>query len=160
MVRKTIVQATLLAGTLDILSAFIFSGMNGIGPARVLRGVATGPFGDGMRDAGLAGAALGLAVHFAIMAVIVAIFVTVVRRWPSLFRTPLLTGVAAGLVIYGVMYWIVLPLRWPQVFPMVGAWQVGNALFSMIVCVGIPIALVTAAHMGRDSSLGGPARAG
>ena len=48
---RTIAWATLIAGTLDILSAFVWSGAV-IG---VLRTVASGPFGDAIAD--LAGAA-------------------------------------------------------------------------------------------------------
>ena len=41
-----------IAGTLDILSAFAFNGMKGVGPGQILRYVASGPFGDSMRDGG------------------------------------------------------------------------------------------------------------
>jgi hypothetical protein len=43
---RPIVIATLVAGTLDILSAFVFAGVAGMGPLAVLRYVASGPFGE------------------------------------------------------------------------------------------------------------------
>jgi hypothetical protein len=43
---KPILVATGIAGTLDILSAFVFAGMAGMGPINVLQFVASGPLGD------------------------------------------------------------------------------------------------------------------
>lgn len=137
---QTIVTATAVAGTLDILSAFYFS--TKASPAQVLRYVATGPFGDGMADAGTGGALLGLLVHFAIMTVMVTVFVLASRRWPALTALPILSGVAYGLILYGVMYWIVLPLRFPALFPITEPVRIAKALFSHLVLVGIPIALI------------------
>lgn len=147
---RLIIRGTLVAGTLDILSAFVFAGMAGASPARVLRSIAAGPFGDGMRDAGLAGAALGLVVHYSIMAVMVSVFVAAASRHELLIRKPIVSGVIYGLALYLVMYWIVLPARWPAAFPQTGAWQVGNCLFSHLICVGIPMALVTAHALRRE----------
>jgi hypothetical protein len=140
---RTIVLATVVAGTLDILSAFVFA-RPGVGPVRVLQSVATGPFGEGMVDAGLWGAAAGLITHFTIMAAMVCAFVLVTAARPGLLRSPLPLGAAYGLLLYGIMYWIVLPLRWPDYFPQTGLWEVSNALFSHIVCVGLPMALIVA----------------
>src|SRR5215210_5967594 len=69
---RSILIATLVAGTLDILSAFVFAGMAGMSPGGVLTYVASGPFGDGVRGGGPVWAAAGLAVHFAIMACMAA----------------------------------------------------------------------------------------
>ena len=38
----------------------------------------------------------------------------VARRLPDLLRRPFTTGLLYGLILYGIMYWIVLPLRWPS----------------------------------------------
>ncbi len=141
---RTIAIGTALSGTLDILSAFLFGAMAGVLPNRILRYVASGPFGDAMRDGGLGAALLGLAVHYSIMAVMVTVFVMAARRLPALLRHPLAAGTAYGILLYFVMYWIVVPLRFPANLPKLNVWSLGNALFSHIVCVGIPMALVTA----------------
>ena len=47
------------------------------------------------------------------------------------------------------MYWIVLPLRWPAIFPQTAFIPVRNALFSHIVCVGLPIGVITRAVLGK-----------
>ena len=62
-----ILLATLVAGTLDILSAFVFAGLAGATPAACC---ATSPPARSAtrRDGGAGWAAVGLAVHFALMA--------------------------------------------------------------------------------------------
>ena len=146
---RAILNATLVCGTLDIASAFFFAGLRGTGPVAVLHSVASGPFGAGIAAGGIATALLGLAVHFAIMAVMVAVFVTGSRRLPVVKANPLVAGIAYGLLLYLVMYWIVLPLRWTTSFPSVKPVAVASALFSHIVCVGIPMAYVTLRSLGR-----------
>ena len=47
--RERIIRATLVAGTLDIFSAFVFAGMAGTAPHAVLQFVASGPLGDRAR---------------------------------------------------------------------------------------------------------------
>lgn len=135
---KTIAAATAAAGTLDILSAFLW---NGGDAAAVLNSVARGPFGQ--RFGGLSGAAVGLAVHFAILAVMAAVMALAMARCARLRRRAWPVGIAYGLVLYGVVYWIVLPMRWPTIFPQTDPASVAKALISHIFCVGLPLALVT-----------------
>lgn len=142
-VTRAIVTGTALSGSLDLLSAFAFSAVKGVGPLRVLQGVAAGPFGDPMLRGTSAPVALaGLIVHYALMTGMVAMFVAAAWLLPFVRRRPLLWGTVYGLGLYLVMYWIVLPLRWPALFPRTGAWDVGNALFSHLVCVGLPMGWV------------------
>lgn len=134
---KTIAAATAAAGTLDILSAFLWNGGKVV---RVLNSVARGPFGD--RFGGLAGAAIGLAVHFAIMTVMAAALVLAMSRVAALRRHAWIVGIGYGLILYGVMYGIVLPLRWPSAFPQTDPVDIAKALVSHILCVGLPLALI------------------
>lgn len=137
---RPVVIATLIAGTLDILSAFVFAGMSGMAPLRVLRFVASGPFGAAA-TATAGWAAIGLAVHFAIMACMAAAYILAASRIPALIRHPVPAGLAYGLLLWLVMYWIVLPARFGMPLPD-SLWGIANALFSHCVLVGIPIALV------------------
>jgi hypothetical protein len=146
---RPILIATLVAGTLDILSAFVFAGMAGMGPAAVLTYVASGPFGDGVRSGGPHWAAVGLAVHFAIMACMAAAYVLAARRIPALIRHPVAAGLAYGFLLWLIMYWVVKPLRWPDAPLPHTAWGIANALFSHCLLVGLPIALVAARHLRR-----------
>jgi len=144
---RPILLATLLAGTLDILSAFFFAGLSGIGVLPVLRYVASGPFGDAVRaEGGLTWPLIGLAVHFAITAIMVLAYMRIAPGFPALLRHPLVVGLAYGVLLWIVMYWIVKPLRWPDAPLPSTAWEIGNALFSHCILVGIPIAWIAARH--------------
>jgi hypothetical protein len=137
---RPIVIATLVAGTLDILSAFFFAGLAGITPTGVLAYVASGPFGEGVATSP-AWAAAGLLVHFTIMACMAAFYMQASARIPALLRHPLVAGLAYGLLLWIVMYWIVKPLRWPEAPLPSTLYSVSNQLFSHCILVGLPIAL-------------------
>ncbi len=145
---RTIWQATLAAGILDILSAFLFNSMAGIGPGQVLRYVASGPFGDTMHARGTGAALVGLAVHFALMLVMVGVYAFAAIRNGWLRSHWAVAGVLYGVAIYLVMYWMVMPARFGSP-PMTDLWSIGNALFSHIVCVGLPIAWIAARRFAR-----------
>jgi hypothetical protein len=149
---RAIIIATLVAGTLDILSAFVFAGMAGATPGGVLRYVASGPFGNAVRQGGAGWAAIGLTVHFAIMACMAAAYFIVAERVAALVRHPIVAGLVYGLILWGIMYWIVKPLRWPEA-PLPGTlWGIGNALFSHCILVGIPIALIASRYFGDKAA--------
>lgn len=139
---KPILAGTLVAGTLDILAATILTLIYGRAPAGMLRYVASGPFPPAA-EWGPAGAALGLLVHFTLMAIMVAAYVLAAVRLPSLTERPLQSGLIYGLATYVVMNLVVVPLRWPAAFPP-SALSVGTQLFCHIVLVGLPVAWITA----------------
>ena len=139
---RLILRATLLSGTLDILSAFTFGGMSGLSPGQILKYVASGPFGDELRQGGAGSAALGLLVHFALMAMMVSIFVLAATSQKAIGRHWVAAGTVYGIFIYLVMYWMVVPTRFGTQ-PATSLWSVGNALFSHIICVGLPMAWLT-----------------
>lgn len=157
MFRK-IALATLVAGMLDIMSAFYFSSRAGKTPADVLHFVASGPFGDQALH-GTSWAIIGLAVHFAIMAIMVTAYMAFAPNFPGLYNRPWLGGILYGLLLWGIMYWIVRPLRWPAM-ALPAAWHgmsdgkiaysIGNALFSHCLLVGVPIACI--AMMGGNTA--------
>ena len=140
-ILKPIAIATLVCGTLDILLAIILTVWRGREIGGMLRFVASGPF-PSATDMGSAGAALGLLVHYALMAIMVAVFVIAVRQRPSLLDNPLLWGLAYGLITYVAMNLIVVPLRFPAAWPP-KALSIATQLFAHIVLVGWPVALIT-----------------
>jgi hypothetical protein len=147
---KQIAVATLVAGTLDILSAFVFAGMAGMSPEGVLGYVASGPFGDVARGGGLGWAAAGLIIHFSIMACMATAYFFVAPRIPALIRNPISAGLVYGLILWGIMYWIVKPLRWPDAPLPHTLWGIGNALFSHCILVGIPIAWIASRYFRKQ----------
>jgi len=147
---RPVALATLVAGTLDILAAIgltLFYARRTV--AEMLRGVASGPF-PAATGWGTGGAALGLAVHFTLMAIMVAVYVFAAARWRPLWQKPWLWGLLYGLATYVAMNLIVVPLRFEGAFPP-SPRSVFTQLFCHIVLVGIPIALITARHFRHRS---------
>jgi hypothetical protein len=137
---RTIALATLVAGTLDILFAVMLTLFHGREPGAMLRYVGSGPF-PGAGEMGAAGSLLGLAVHFALMAIMAAAFVVAARQYPALIERPLFWGILYGVATYVVMNWIVVPLRFDVPLPP-KPMAIATQLFAHIALVGIPIALI------------------
>ena len=145
MTIRTITWATLVAGTLDILSAFVWSGA----VVSVLQSVASGPFGDRIAETSV-GAPLGLLVHFVLMAVMVTVYGLAADRHPALNRRWWIAGPLYGLALWIVMYWIVMPLRWDSYQTPNEVIAIVKQLISHCLLVGLPIALITARVSPRD----------
>ena len=88
----------------------------------------------------------GLFVHYGIMAVIAAVFVIAARAAPALVRHPVPIGLAYGSLVYIVMYWVVLPARWPASYPITTPSSVLLSLAFQLFFVGLPITLVAARY--------------
>jgi hypothetical protein len=134
---KRIGVATFVAGSLDILAAIIMTLLYGREVSGMLRYVATGPFPNA--PAGMAGALLGLATHFTLMAVMVAAFILAADHLPALKSRWIAAGVGYGLITYVVMNLIVVPLRFGA---MPGVAAIATQLFCHLVLVGLPIAAI------------------
>jgi hypothetical protein len=144
-ISNPIIVATLVCGTLDILLAVILTVWRGREIGAMLRFVASGPL-PSATDWGPAGAILGLAVHYALMAVMAAVFVLAARRSPAILDRPLLAGLAYGLITYIVMNLIVVPLRFPAAWPP-KALSICTQLFAHVVLVGWPTAFITRGYL-------------
>ncbi len=139
---RGIVIATTIAGTLDILSAFAFAVWHGASPLGVLGGI-----GSALVDRGTIGnawvlGAIGLGLHFGIMAAMATAYVLVAALLPFVNRVWLLSGVVFGAILWGIMEHIVLPYRWPTIFPLTGTPEIAEQLFNHIILVGLPIAWI------------------
>jgi hypothetical protein len=102
----------LIAGTLDILYAWLFWWIRaGVPMRRILQSVAAGLLGrDGATSGGSATAALGLGLHMFIACTMAAVYYLVARRWSLLWRRPWMFGALYGLWLYIAMNYIVVPL--------------------------------------------------
>ena len=142
----TILIAGLIAGTLDITYACIFSYVRrGVTPAAVFRSVAAGALGPGAREGGLKIAVLGLFFHFliALIAASVYFFASQVLRF--MITHAIISGILFGLGVYLVMYGIVLRVSaiHATAYPWSYPWPVliGNVLIHTLG-IGLTIALV------------------
>jgi hypothetical protein len=136
----TILFAGLACGTLDISAAFVTWAPQGISPARILKGIASGLLGPTAFNGGTEIAALGLALHFLIALSAAAVFYAASRKLPIMIRRPVLSGVLYGVAVYGVMYWIVVPLS--RFHPGHTLKASVIAIVTHMLCVGLPISLV------------------
>jgi hypothetical protein len=147
--------AGLVAGVLDISSAFILSYPKGVGPIRVLQGVAAGLVGREAINGGLATAGLGLAIHFFIAFVVATVFYGASRKLVFLTRHAVISGLMYGVVVYGFMYWIVMPRAYPVVHPSLS--RDLTAVCVHMFLIGLPIALIVRRYSSAQSSNTNPA---
>ncbi|MGH7653593.1 MAG: hypothetical protein ACREN6_02925 [Gemmatimonadaceae bacterium] len=141
---RTIFWAGLVCGVMDISAAFITWAPKGITPIRILQSVASGWLGRASLSGGYATAALGLATHFFIAYSWATAYYVVSRKVAFLVERPWVAGPMYGVLVYGVMYWVVRPLS--NVPPSGFSWfNTVVAIVTHIICVGTPIAVVTAA---------------
>lgn len=138
--RTALVAGGLTAGLLDIVYAMTVWHLQGVAPMTILHSVASGLLGRAAYEGGVASALVGLLAHFTLTLAMAAVFVTWRRRRPRVLANPLLAGAVYGLLVFGVMNLLVVPLsRAPVAFP--SGWLLAGALFAHIVLVGMPIAL-------------------
>jgi hypothetical protein len=148
-VGRAITYGTLAVGVLDLLDAFVFFGLRGVAPILIPQSIASGVLGRAAYDGGLGTAALGVLLHFFIAFGIVTTYVLASRRWPTLARRPFIYGPLYGILVYGVMNLIVVPLS----AAVVGSKTlpvVVNGLLIHMLGVGLPGALAArmAFHRG------------
>lgn len=133
--------AGLVAGVLDISSAFILSYPKNVGPILVLQGVAAGLVGrESAINGGRATAGLGLAIHFFIAFVVATVFYVASCKFIFLTRHAVISGLLYGVIVYGFMYWIVMPLAYPVVHPSLS--RDLTAVCVHMFLIGLPIALI------------------
>jgi len=142
---QTIVFAGLVAGALDITYAFIIWGLRGVTPIRIGQSIASGLLGrEAAVGGGTATGLFGLLLHFTMATIIAAIFYFAARNIRLLVDRAVPFGIAYGLVTYGVMNYVVLPL---SAIGSVGdsgpAYiRITGVLVHMFL-IGLPIALIT-----------------
>jgi hypothetical protein len=136
----TIAWVGLLAGSLDILSAFVQAWLvRGTSPVIVLQYVASGAVGKAAFAGGWLMALLGLLFHFIIAYSFTALFFMIYPSIKFFHKSIALTAIIYGIFIYIAMDLVVL--RFTKVPP--GAFHLDKALIAtaiLIVAIGLPVA--------------------
>jgi hypothetical protein len=148
---KAVALGTLTVAVLDIADAIIYYGFRGATPVKIFQSISVGLLGrDAAYGGGAATALLGAALHCfnSLMVVLVFYLAATQIRW--LTGRPYLAGTLYGLVVYGVMYLVVLPLS-KIGFPHFRLPDVADEVFIHIFGVGIPAALFVRAAVPHDS---------
>jgi hypothetical protein len=129
----SILVGGLIAGTLDLTTAFISYGWN------VPRGIASGLLGPSARQGGLGVYILGIALHFFIALSAAVVYYLASRKLTFLAEHWLICGMFFGIGLWLVMNLIVLPLsaiHFKGPFMLHGMIQ--GLLVHMII-IGLPI---------------------
>ena len=144
--RKAILSATLVAGTLDILAAFLVYAiiLEKTSPGRILMSIASGIFGKAAYSGGVPMIMTGLLLHFLIALIFTTFYYLIFPGLAFLRKRKLLSG-----ILYGIFIWLVMNLGVLQIvfegmpLPDPNAALLGMAI--VIVAVGIPISYIIAA---------------
>src|SRR5687767_3773239 len=104
-----VLYGTLAVGILDLLDAFVFFGLRGAAPLRILQSIAAGLLGRAAFAGGWRTALVGGVLHFFIAFVIVVVFLLASRRLRILTRHPVAAGLIYGAAVYLVMTFVVVP---------------------------------------------------
>lgn len=126
--------AGLAGGAADILTAFVI--YRPASPERILQSVASGLLGPAAFQGGWGAAGVGLLAHFVLAIIWAVIFVVVAGQAPAALRRPALSGLGFGVVVYGVMNAVVVPLsaapsRGAPAAEMIGLGLLAHALFGL-----------------------------
>lgn len=146
---RTIFRITVIAGTLDIMAAFIRSYlMDGVMPSTVLKYIASGFFGTKAFDSRAEMPIVGLTVHYVIAFSCTACFFWLYPQWSLLRKSIFLNSVLIAVIAWLVTNQVIIPLsRAAQ-----GRGDLLDASLAigiLIVCVGLPIAYSAKQYFGR-----------
>jgi hypothetical protein len=148
---SAVVRAGLGGGAVDFVYACGVGLIHSGSVMRPWQGVASGWLGKAAAAGGLATMALGIVTHFGIAICMAAAYALVATRMKLLYRRPVPCGIAYGLVLYAVMYWVVLPLRFRLAFLRWNGLQSVTDIASH-VGVGLVIAVVLSRWAARRAA--------
>ncbi|MEP7266094.1 MAG: hypothetical protein ABI844_00610 [Saprospiraceae bacterium] len=138
--KKVILSTVVIAGTLDIVAAFIQSYlMSGVMPSALLKFIASGVFGSVATNGGLGMAFVGLLFHFIIVIACTWSYFFIYPKFSLLWNKWFVGSVLIAIVAWFVTNWVVIPM---SKIP-VRSFNFSKALLAiaiLFVCVGTPIA--------------------
>lgn len=147
-----VVAGALLAATLDITYACVFwAAKSSVAPSRILQSVAAGLLGSASFQNGAPAAALGFVLHYLMMFLMAFAYYVAARRWPLLQARALLCGGIYGLLLYGVMTYVVVPLSRASTGPNDTLW-ITLSIAVHVLLIGMPLALFARIALARGAT--------
>jgi hypothetical protein len=137
---KAIALGALVIGSFDATFAIVFWLPRGVAPIRIFQSIAAGLLGRAAFSGGLRSAALGVVIHFGISAAIVAVYLLASRWLPILVRQPVLCGAVYGIMVYGFMNYVVIPLSATARGRFLASWVIASIVVHAFL-IGVPAAL-------------------
>jgi hypothetical protein len=131
---STLLLGGVIMGTLDLLFACTFWGaLRDVAPARILQSIAAGVQGKAAFEGGAGSAMLGAACHYFIATMMVSAYYLASGRMRGLIEHPVRYGLLYGLVLYGVMTYVVVPLsNAPQPTKVYLPWMVASIIMHAV----------------------------
>ena len=146
---NAIIQAGLLAGTLDILAAFAqFYIKTGKNPLVILRFIASAVLGKAAFAGGNSMLAIGLLFHYIIAFCWTALFFLLYPQIIALVKNKFIAAFFYGIVIWLAMNLLILPMtKLPK--PTLGVVPSITGALILIVAIGIPVALLAKKYYAK-----------
>ena len=139
---KTVLLATLIAGTLDITAAVIQVSIKGVEPIKIGYYIASGVFGKEVAyGSGQWMALVGLFFHYVIAFIWSVFMFLVYPRVKKILKNKVLIGVLYGIFVWAIMNLVVVPFSNTPKSPL----KLQGAIIAcliLIFCIGIPICLI------------------
>jgi hypothetical protein len=145
-----ILQAGLIAGTLDILSAFIYyyikSGKTNF--LVIFKFIASAIFGKAAGEGGTGMILAGFILHYAIAFAFTIFFFWLYPKMNVMSKNRFVTAIVYGLFVWSVMNLIVVPLS----NTVHRQFKIEGALINMgilIICIGLPLSFMANAYFKK-----------
>lgn len=149
---STIIKAGLLAGTLDICSAFLYSYLKrGNSPQTVLQYISKTAFGKTTFSDTTVQSIAGLLVHFAIAMTWVVFFFILYRKLNLIRLNRIVTAVLYGLFVWTMMNMVILPFWNNKPFVFNPESSSINALI-LVLAIGMPLSFMAYRHYSKKSA--------
>lgn len=146
---KSILLATLIAGTLDAVAAVIILGKCNY--IRVFQFIASGAFGPAAFTGGKEMVWAGIGFHYFITACFSGFYILLYQSFPILRRLHLTGGLFYGVFVWLMMNLILLPRTHVSQAPITTRSVLLNIGILMLM-IGVPIAYVTHRFFSPDES--------
>lgn len=147
------IKAGLIAGTLDIVFAFLHSYIKrGTAPSTVLQFISKTVFGKATFSDPAIAAITGLLVHFTIAMVWSILFFIVYSRLKLMKQNKIITGIVYGLVVWAVMNMMVLPLWNHRSFVFNPESSSINAVI-LVAAIGLPLSFMAGRYYSKRNNL-------
>jgi hypothetical protein len=137
----TILSLCLLTGTLDAIAALVIGHTTSFAP--IFRYIASGWFGKEAFAGGTSMMLWGILFHYLIASVWSVLLFFLYPSFSGFLKSKYLTGIVFGVIIWLIMNRLILPLTHvPKHTSPPTAHAIFNGILALILCVGLPIALV------------------
>jgi hypothetical protein len=149
---SAIIKTGLLAGTLDICAAFLYSYIKrSVSPQTVLQYICKVAFGkDGFTDPS-AQTIIGLLVHFSIAMGWTILFFIIYRALKLAALNRILTGILYGLFVWTMMNVLILPWWNNKPFVFNAESSTINALI-LILAIGMPLSFMAYSYFSKRTN--------